>query len=496
VAGIDRRAFLAAAGSAAFSVAAGKARAARPADPRLRALATMLQGTLITPGGSGYDSARVAYNERYDAAHPIAIARPVSVGDIQKLVRWAHTHGVRPIVRSGGHSYAGYSTGSGLVVDLRQLDGVSFDRRTGLVTVGAGTRLIDIEVALAQHGRAIPAGSCATVGIGGLAQGGGVGLASRAFGTTSDNVVSLGIVTADGRYRICEKGSNDDLLWACRGGGGGNFGVVTHFTLRTHAVSSASYFFADWSWAAAADVVELWQSFMPHAPERLFSICTLSAGGGTPSVQVFGQYLGSEEALQSALSPLRAVPGLRLTTGSSSYLDAQLRWAGCLGKTPAQCHLAGEAPGGTLARAEFAGKSDYLARPLSAAGRATIIRWIEQAAAHGPTAASLLLDSYGGALNRPAPDATAFVHRDAIGSAQYLVYWGSGGEQAALSWLRGFYGAMRPYVSGFAYQNYIDPDLATWAHAYYGANYPRLQAVKRDVDPNGLFRFRQSIRPA
>ncbi len=388
-------------------------------------------------------------------------------------------------MRSGGHSYAGYSTGSGLVVDLRPLDGIAFDRRDRPCVPSAPARGSSTSrSALAQHGRAIPAGSCATVGIGGLAQGGGVGLASRAFGTTSDNVVSLGIVTADGRYRICEQGSNEDLFWACRGGGGGNFGVVTHFTLRTHPVSSVAYFFADWSWAAAADVIELWQSFMPHAPDRLFSICSLSAGGASPSVQVFGQYLGSEEALQGALSPLRAVPGLRLTTGSSSYLDAQLRWAGCLGKTPAQCHLAGETPGGTLdprrvrrqvrlPRAAPLGGGAGHDRPLDRAGSRT--------RPHGRIAPSRL-------LRRRAQPARSRRHGvraprcDRLGAVPRLL--GLGRRAGARS--RGSAGstrAMRPHVSGFAYQNYIDPDLATWAHAYYGANYPRLQAVKKAVDP-------------
>lgn len=84
--------------------------------------------------------------------------------------------------------------------------------------------------------------------------------------------------------------------------------------------------------------------------------------------------------------------------------------------------------------------------------------------------------------------------RSALGSAQYLAYW-SGADEQALRWIRRFYAAMRPFVSGYAYQNYIDRDLTTWTHAYYGANYPRLRSIKRDVDPHELFHFAQSIRP-
>jgi FAD/FMN-containing dehydrogenase len=493
---VDRRGFLVAAGAAALTAGAGRsARAAAPVDRRLRSLETMLRGQLITPADPGYDAARVAYNERFDAMRPLAIARPVSVADVQAIVRWSRAEAVRPIVRSGGHSYAGYSTGPGLVVDLRQLAGIAYNRQSGLVTVGAGARLIDVEAALAPTGRAIPTGSCSTVGIGGLAQGGGVGFASRSFGTTSDNVNSLGIVTADGKLRTCSAHSNEDLHWACRGGGGGNFGVVTHFVLRTHPVSDVSTFFANWSWSQTADVIDMWLGFAPQASDRLFSICYLSAGGGNPAIQVFGQYVGPETAMQSVLAPLQQVPGMKLTTGGSSYLNAQLRWAGCLGKTAAQCHLIGETPEGILPRAQFAGKSDYLTAPLSAAGRSTIVSWIEKAAA-SKLGATLIIDSYGGALNRPGPADTAFVHRNALASAQYYVHWGAGGQAATLTWLRGFYAAMRPYVSGYAYQNYIDPELATWTHAYYGANYPRLQHVKKEFDPHQLFRFAQSIRPA
>jgi FAD/FMN-containing dehydrogenase len=490
---MDRRAFLlGASGLAAAAYSGGSlARAALPRlDPRLRSLVASLRGPVITPADSAYDGARVVYNERYDAVRPLAVARPASVDDVRRIVAWAVAEGVRPIPRSGGHSYAGYSTGSGLVVDLRSLAGIAYERSSGVATIGAGARLIDVETALAAHGRAIPSGSCATVGIGGLTQGGGVGLASRMFGTTSDNVLSLGIVTADGAHRVCDSSANEDLYWACRGGGGGNFGIVTHFTFRTHPASSVSYFFADWSWSQASEVIEAWQAWAPHAADELFTICSLT-GGGSPSVQVFGQYLGSESSLGRALAPLLRVPASRLTTGSSSYLDAQLRWADCLGKTTSQCHLAGETPQGTLQRTAFAAKSDYLNAPLSAAGRATLLRFVEQGLG------TILLDSYGGAINRRAANDTAFVHRDALGSAQYLAYWSSpSGETAASRWLRDSHAAMRPYVSGFAYQNYIDHDLAGWEHAYYGANYPRLQRVKKDVDPGELFHFAQSIRPA
>jgi FAD/FMN-containing dehydrogenase len=256
-------------------------------DPRLRSLARAVKGPVITPASRSYGRARLVYNERFDAIHPRGIVQPISVEDVRRVVAWANKTRVRLAIRSGGHCYAGYSTTEGLVVDLRRLNAISLSP-SGLATIGAGARMIDVEAALANRGRAIPAGSCATVGIGGLALGGGVGFASRKFGTTSDNIVSFGIVTADGRYRTCSASEKPNLYWACRGGGGGNFGIVTHFVFRTHAVAPVSYFFAGWPWAQAAEVVRAWQAFAPHAPDELFSICALQTDTGEPASRPSG----------------------------------------------------------------------------------------------------------------------------------------------------------------------------------------------------------------
>ena len=336
---IDRGAFLRRAGVVAG--AAGLAGAGWPIGrslggqlaqrrrPPLGDLARAAQGPLLTPGSAAYSAARQVANARYSDARSLAVLRARSVSDVRQAVLWCARNGVRIAARSGGHSYAGYSTlDGGLVVDLSGRAGVAIaaDRRT--VEVGAGAPLIDLYSALARRGLTVPAGSCPTVGVGGLALGGGVGLASRALGTTCDNLVSLTVVTADGRALVCDPRRNADLFWACRGGGGGNFGIATSLTFRTHRVGVASYFFASFPWSDAAEVVAAWQRWAPHAPDELFSICSLSTGSGSPTVTVFGQYMGSTAALRRALGGLtRAVPPRRLTVGASGYLDMVLRWA-------------------------------------------------------------------------------------------------------------------------------------------------------------------------
>jgi FAD/FMN-containing dehydrogenase len=466
---------------------AGRAEAA---DPRLVALQRLIKGPVLVPPGAAYQQARLVYQQRFDSVDPLGVAQPLSYSDVAAIVTWAKKSKVPLAIRSGGHSYAGYSTGTGLVVDLRRMSSVSLNSATGIATIGAGTRLMDVEAALAPAGRAVPSGSCASVGIGGLALGGGHGFTSRKFGTTSDNVSSLGIVTADGRYLHCNAHQNGDLFWACRGGGGGNFGIVTYFDVMSHSVPDVATWQVTFPWSQAAQAITAFMGFAPGAPDELASTCYLKTGAAGPTIECFGQYLGPQSALPALLKPLTDVSGAPATLASSSYLDAQLRWAGCSGLSIAQCHLATD--GGTLPRGSFIAKSDYLNVPLSAAGFAMVGHWLEQSASFG--FGSLQLDAYGGAINRVPAAATAFVHRNALCSAQYLAHFSSPGtEAAAAAWLSGFYAAMRPYVSGFAYQNYIDPQLSSWKHAYYGTNYPRLARIKAQVDPGRLFGFPQAI---
>src|SRR5262249_35579776 len=231
-----------------------------------------------------------------DGVRPLAIVRVNDVKDVQTVIGWAQRHGIPIVPRSGGHSYGGWSTGTGVVVDLGKLRGIRVEGSSAVI--GAGRRLIDVYAALAGKGMTIPAGSCASVALGGLALGGGIGLASRKLGTTSDNVQSLRIVIADGRVLTCDAEHNADLFWACRGGGGRNFGTVTAFRLRPAPVSTAAYFFATWPWSAGPTIVPAWQRWAPNATDDLMTLCRLSTGVSGPTLQVFGQYFGPVQHLR------------------------------------------------------------------------------------------------------------------------------------------------------------------------------------------------------
>ncbi len=175
--------------------------------------------------------------------------------------------------------------------------------------------------------------------------------------------------------------------------------------------------------------------------------------------------------------------------------------AGCEGDSVPQCHLPSEDPAGVLSRSPFAAKSDYLTKTLPAAGIQALMAAVEARQSSSVlSGGGVVLDASGGLINQVAPDATAFVHRADLASLQYSGNWPLGAPASVVEanhqWLQSTWQSMRPYVSGEAYQNYIDASLPSWQQAYYGSNYPRLRQVKKTYDPGEVFTFAQGIPPA
>jgi len=477
-----------------------------PAD--WAALAGVLQGTLIRPDNARYASAHLLYNTRFDVNTPAAVAYCAGPTDVQACVNFARRFALPVAARSGGHSYAGYSSpDGGLVIDMTRIHAVNVNTADNLATIGGGAFLIDIYAALADQGLVLPGGSCPTVGIAGLALGGGAGVVGRKFGLTCDSLIQARIVTADGSLLTCDANTNGDLFWALRGGGGGNFGVVTEFTFQVYPVSTLSLFTYNWPWSAAATVFDAWQRWAPTAPDELWSNCLLLTNidtSGEPIVRVNGVYVGGAGPVTSLVNQLVATIGIGPSSSiiaPNNVIDTMLIEAGCYGQTVAACHLPGQTPQGQLSRDTSYAKSDYFTSLLPTPAINTLVNAIANRQADpqsGP--AGFGFDAAGGAINRVAADATAFVHRDTLFSAQYSANWQPSDSASTVSanmdWVTQAWQSMRPFASGQAYQNYIDPTQPDWGSAYYGANFARLQTVKTTYDPNNLFQFAQAIPQA
>jgi FAD/FMN-containing dehydrogenase len=476
---------------------------AAPSAADWRSLAHQVHGTLTRRGAPGYDGARLLFDRRFDPLHPAAVVRVASSADVATSIGFARRFGLPLHVRSGGHSYLGASSGPGLVIDLRGLDQVRVDSGTGTATLGAGIALIDAYDGLASHGVAIPAGSCPTVGVSGLALGGGIGVVVRQYGLTCDRLVAATVVTASGDTITVSGSHHADLLWALRGGGG-SFGVVTSMRLQTHSTPSLAHAYLVWPWSAAGAVLTAWQQQAPHAPRAMWSTCHLLAPAsrpGPPTVTVAAVYVGSPADLKEQIGALtQAVPTPPTTNfvAAESYLDTMLLEAGCASLSQTACHIAGQTPGGTLPRDAFVAGSDFFDRPIGPAGVARLVRAVAARAADPRLAAGgAAFDALGGAADDVAADAAAYVHRGALFDAQYTASWaGTPGNgplhrnQVSLAAIRA---AGRQFASGQSYQNYPDSALSDPQRAYYGSNLSRLVDVRRKYDPSGVFTQPQGV---
>ncbi|MEU9040573.1 MULTISPECIES: FAD-dependent oxidoreductase [unclassified Kitasatospora] len=419
---IDRRRFLTTLGAAAMVTAGAtpaRAPAAFPArsrvwadaPPHWRALRDRLGSRLVLPADPGYGTARLGYNKLNDGQLPAAVAQCVSADDVRACLDVARGHGIPIAARSGGHGYLGYSIpAQGLVIDLRGVADIRV-HPDGTAEVGAGARLIEVYAALAQAGRLLPGGSCPTVGVSGLTLGGGIGVLTRRYGLTCDRLAAADMVTADSRLLTASPTQEPDLYWALRGGGGGNFGVVTRFSFATAPAPGLTVFVLGFPAGSVTQVLGAWQQWVAGAPFELWASCQIS-GGSPPTCRIVGCYVGGPDGADVLLDRLVKAAGTTpssRTVSPKDYLGAMKFMAGCSNDTIAQCHPTWE--GGVLPRAGFVAVSRMLGpAPLDPAKVTALMA--------GRPGVDLLLDSLGGAVGELAPGATAFPHRDSLASAQ------------------------------------------------------------------------------
>ncbi len=482
-------------GGAAPDGSAADATDARRPDPvplteaDWQALANSLSGTIVRPGNTLYNQARVVFNTRFDSVMPQAVIRCANPSDVVKVLAFVQRFGLAVTARCGGHDFAGYSTSTGVVIDVGPMSTVQVG--TGTATIGAGAKLADVYDQLIARNVGIPLGTCLSVGIAGLTQGGGIGVVDRMYGLTCDALVSAQVVIADGRVLTCDAMNEPDLFWAIRGGGGGNFGVVTSFTFKTHATQDLTNFSATIPFADMAKVLAAWQTWQSGVPDSIWSyLITTFLDAGTPLVTLSGVCMGTPAYFMPYWNQFLAAAQVQpaTTVNVKSYRDTMMAF--CAGRTISQCHLVGQTPDAQIQRATFASSSDLYDAALPLEGIQAFVQAIQRAVNQG-IRGQILLDAMGGALGRVAPDATAFPHRRALFSAEY--YQAAGGV-ASPTWANSMRTTMKPWSSGRAYVNYRDP-LITDTSVYYGANYARLVRVKAKYDPYQVFRFPQGIPP-
>jgi FAD/FMN-containing dehydrogenase len=454
-------------------------------------LSSGMDGSLVLPGSPAFAQASMVVNRRYESVLPQAVARCATPDDVKEVLAFARKNKLPVAPRSGGHSFGGYSTSTGVIIDVTPMNGIQL-HGDGTATIGAGARLADIYDQLTAQGVAIPSGSCPSVGIAGITQGGGIGFVDRKYGLTCDNLVSAQVVTADGRLLTCSDSSDPDLFWALRGGGGGNFGVVTSFTFKTHATQDLTEFFAGFNYSDMARVLAAWQAWQHALPDETWSFLITSFFDTTqaPNVLLYGVHVGPQAEFAPYWSQFLSAAGVAPTYSGVSmrpYRDIML--SGCAGLTISQCHMQGQTPDAQIRPYYFASTSDFYDHLLPAEGIDAFLQGIDTAHSSGLTG-QVLLDSMGGALGRVAPDATAFVHRNALFSAEYYLDAPPG---KPATWHHDMRTRMKPWSSGRAYVNYIDPMIDDWGAAYYGSNFAKLVQAKAAYDPEQVFKFAQGV---
>lgn len=503
----SRRGFLAgAAGAALLPWTARDARAGAfgpigpvgptpdPGEAAWRDLARELSGPVVRR--TDFDPAKFnwIFNRRYADVRPNAIAFCRSVDDVRAAIKWIVKHNVRFVGRSGGHSYAGYSTTDGLVLDIGAMNAGAFDRATGIATVQAGSRNGQVYALLEAANMSITHGRCPTVGVAGFLLGGGIGFNMRARGVAVDQIQSIEMVDAKGEIRVLTALRDPDLFWANRGGGGGNFGVATKFALRSFPVTTMTAFKMVWEGDYREVQLKL-AAVMPSmtaAPDGFGSRIALQVkregGRNVIRIDLVGQYTGTKAEVERILAP--AGP-----PNSEKWVESGPYWT-------AQHFLEDDDKFGY-----FQERSAFLENNLSAAAIGEAVGYLATwpgtgriSDPAGQAGADLRFFQTGGQMNRVAAGATAFVHRSSVWLMDIGLNWTATDTQSTidenLAWQSRFYEAMLRYSNGQAYQNFVDPSLTDYARAYYGANLPRLSAIKRQADPANLFQFAQSIPPA
>ena len=450
-----------------------------------------LRGELLTTDAADYDEARRIWNGMMDK-RPALIARCSGVADVIDAVNFARTHNLLVAIRGGGHNVAGNaSCDDGLMIDLSEMRAVRVDPQARTVRVQGGATWGDADRETQVFGLAVPGGVVSTTGVAGLTLGGGTGWQMRKRGLSIDNLLSVDIVTADGRLLVASETENQDLFWAVRGGGG-NFGVVTSFEFRAHPVGPMVALCASfYPEAMGGAVLRAWRDFMLKAPEELGAAFLFWAvpehpffpkeAQGKPVVIPVAVYTGKVEDGERLVQPLRnlGTPLLDLS-GPIPWTAVQGMFDPFLPKSDFQYYW----------------KSLYLENLREEA----VDHLVKLAAGRQSLNTMVILLQFGGAMSRVGAEETAFGRRDMGYLLELDSTWKDPkASERNIAWTRQAWSETMPYSTGGLYLNFPgfgEEGEKLVRSAVGSANYERLAALKKKYDPTNLFRLNLNIKPA
>jgi FAD/FMN-containing dehydrogenase len=452
----------------------------------IQQLKAAVRGRIIEPTDKDYDDARKVYNAMIDKK-PRLIVRCFDVADVIASVNFARENGRLLAIRSGGHNAGGLGIADdALVIDLAQIKYTRVDPAARTVTVGGGCTWGDVDHATHAFGMATPSGILSTTGVGGLTLGGGIGMFTRKCGLTIDNLLSADIVLANGRFVKANSDENTDLFWAIRGGGG-NFGVVTSFTFKLHAIDTVYGGPMLYDFNETTDVMKWYRSFITEAPDDLsgyFALLTVPPAPPFPEHLHLKKMCGivwactaRQNEAEEMFKPIRA------------FKKPALDFVGPIPHPALQSMFDGLYPPGLqwYWRAHFVNE-------LSDEAIAEHVRF----GATLPSMHSTMhMYAINGAASRVGKQDTAWNYRDATW-AQVMVGVDPdpANKEKLIRWTKDYHDALRPYSAAGAYVNFMMDEGEDRVKATYGDNYQRLVAIKDKYDPQNLFRVNQNIKPS
>ena len=447
-----------------------------------------LTGEVILPNQTQYDKARLVSNYYTSKnSQPSAIVYCQSTQDVQNAVKWALCKKMPVRIRSGGHNHEGFSSGSGVVIDVSKMKKVEVDPKTKIAKVQPGITGGELYSLLSKQGLTQVGGTCADVGISGLVLTGGMGPLLRRHGLTCDTALAFEIVDAEGEIlQVTKDNEYKDLFWACCGGGGGNFGVVTSVMLQLVPARQVTWFNIGWDFDAPVDeVISTWQKLFADGDKKWFSHIDIWAEKFPAEklhkqpLKVLGVHYGTPEEAKRDLTPF-------LSIGKpQEQIIEQVEWVQAI-------KLFEDSTAVFLTdKPEYKSTGAYAMQPLPKHAVEIIVDTLKNSPHE---LLNVLMFSLGGAAADIPPAATAYFYRQAPYFLVYSAQWlNSAEDKAHIAELDALREKLLPYTKG-DYVGNPDRSLKDYLQDYYGDNAGKLRAVKKKYDPNNRFQFEQGIK--